>query len=313
MMNNIKWIVVACSIFVGAVGGVVFGAETYYEKVLLFGTDQDIAAAFSDVRKDLGERVNQQVMRAFNQQHGQQARMSMVRYVGTIRLEEAHQTLISELSRKDGDDYLETVISALGRLGNPASLDPLQELYQQDQTSTRIKKAVVGAWGAIGDPLIQDTLLGIVQDRTESVEVRTAAVLALGNVGSEKALPLLEKIATNSYERKRLRMYAVYSLGKVGKETVLDILGKLMHDNTYEVAEYAVLGISEIKSSEAGKLLMKALKSNFDKVRYHGAKGLGDMRYAPATDILEFKAKYDTNSAVRQEAARALSAIQDSP
>jgi HEAT repeat protein len=294
-----------------APGGLLRGGEDFHEQVLLYGTDRDIAEAFSEVREDLGDPVNRLVRRAFSRGHSLQALRSLVRYLGEIRLQEAHQVLVSELDRRGGEDYLEEVIAALGRLGNPASLEPLRELYRREGLSARMKKAVITAWGRIGDSGIQDALIGVVRDLKEPVEVRAAAVLALGEAGDRKALPLLEEIAVNAYEPKLLRMYAVHSLGAVGGEGVLDVLGDLIHDGTHEVAEYAVRSISRIESSKTGSLLVEALKSDYDTVRYYGVIALGELQYAPAVDILQFKARYDSNTAVRREAERALLRIQD--
>ncbi|MFW6181871.1 MAG: HEAT repeat domain-containing protein [Spirochaetota bacterium] len=294
-----------------AAGGTLRGGESFHEQVLLYGTDRDIAEAFSGQAEDLGDPVNRLVIEAFSRERGPHAYLGLVRYLGEVRLQDAHQVLVTELGRTTGDDYLEEVIGALGMLRNPASLGPLEELYRGEKLSSRVKKAVISAWGEIGDSRIQDTLEEIVRDLREPVEVRAAAVLALGSAGNEKALPRLEKIARNGYEPKLLRMYAVHSLGAVGGEGVLDVLGDLLRDGTHEVAEYAVRSIARIESGKTGELLIEALKSDFDTVRYYGARALGEMGHAPAVSILQFKARYDSNVTVRREAERALSRIQD--
>lgn len=311
-MNKTCLLIFSSLFFFIVQAGTLPGAENYYQQVLAYGTDRDIAEAFSEAGEDLGDPVNRLVLEAFNREHSLQAYLSLVRYIGEVRLSEAHQALVSELGRRAGDDYLEAVVMALGRLGSPASIEPLQELYHRKNISPRIRKAVVTSWGAIGNPGVQDALIEIVRDLKEPVEVRAAAVLALGEVESGKALSLLEETATNTYERKLLRMYAVYSLGKVGGKDALDTLGALIHDETHEVAEYAVLSISDIESGKRGELLIEALRSDYDKVRFYAAKGLGDMGYAPALDILRFKASHDSSEAVRLEAERALSSIEDS-
>jgi HEAT repeat protein len=77
------------------------------------------------------------------------------------------------------------------------------------------------------------------------------------------------------------------------------------------VAEYAVKGISDINSYECGPILIKALRSDYDTVRYYAVIGLSRINYKDAIDILEFKAEYDTNDRVRMESKKAVELLQD--
>jgi HEAT repeat protein len=106
-------------------------------------------------------------------------------------------------------------------------------------------------------------------------------------------------------------MYAVYSLGEIGGESVLDTLGELLTDDTHEVAEYAVQSIANIPSDRSGAFLVQALRSDYDLVRYHAVIGLAALDYDEATDILAFKAEYDSNELIRREARKALETLRN--
>jgi HEAT repeat protein len=99
-------------------------------------------------------------------------------------------------------------------------------------------------------------------------------------------------------------------MGEIGGDEVLDILGELLSDDVHEVVEYAVQSIAKIDTAESGALLMQALRSDFDKVRYFAVVGITRLKYREAAEILEFKSKYDLNERVRSEAVKALEIIQ---
>ena len=284
----------------------------FYNKVVRYGTDIDIASAFSDVTEDLGQEVNEHVLVLLSEKHSVQVHMALVRYITAVNMTSAESTLIEQLNTGyTEEDYKETVIHALGVTGSQLTLNALKDYYTNNQSTKRIKKAIIDAWGTIGNIDIEHTLIAVLTDKHEDDELKAAAILALGKVKSIQSLDLLVEIARNRYENKYLRMYAVHSLGEIGGESMIDILGGLINDDTHEVAEYAVKSISKIDSAKSGEYLMQALRSDFDKVRYYAAIGLAEQAYVEAVEILNFKAEHDKNEKVRQEAKKALESIEN--
>jgi HEAT repeat protein len=284
----------------------------YYNQVFQYGTDADIARALRNGETDLGKDINRQILELFEEKHSLDVYIAAASYIGTVRLTAAERTLLEQL--RDGpysEDYREVVVHAIGRLEKPSSLQQLREYYYNKKSTKRIKRAIIDAWAAIGDAGIEDTLLHIVSDAHEDDELKARAILALGKVKSHNSLELLERTARNTYENKLLRMYAVYSLGEIGGESVLDTLGELLTDDTHEVAEYAVQSIANIPSDRSGAFLVQALRSDYDLVRYHAVIGLAALDYDEATDILAFKAEYDSNELIRREARKALETLRN--
>ncbi len=283
----------------------------FYNQVVRYGTDLDIAAAFANVAENLGHEINEDILALFREEHSVEVFSSLVRYIAAVKLETVEETLVNELHNgHPAEDYKEIVIHALGVSGSHFALEALKNYYGNIKSTKRIKKAIIDAWGNIGDISIETALIEILTDNREDDELKGRAILALGQVKSIRSLDLLKEIARNKYENKYLRMYAVHSLGEIGGESVLDILGELLHDETHEIAEYAVKGISDINSPKSGEYLIQALRSDFDKVRYFAVIGLAEKKYVDAVEILTFKAEHDRNEKVRQEARKALESIQ---
>jgi HEAT repeat protein len=308
MTHKIIFIPLALLLFASA--PIVAQNIEFYNQVVKYGTDSDIAEAFSQVTENLGQDVNSAVLMLFTEEHSVDVFMSLVRYITAIEMEEAEAALVNELHNGyTSEDYRETVIHALGVMGSQSSLTVLKHYYANNKSTKRIKKAIIDAWGNIGDAAIEATLIQILEDKREDDEIKARAILALGQVKSVRSLDLLVQIAQNKYENKYLRMYAVHSLGRIGGEAMIDILGALLQDDTHEIAEYAVKAISDIESKKSGEYLIHALRSDFDKVRYFAVLGLAEKNYVDAIEILTFKAEHDRNEKVRQEAQKAVESI----
>lgn len=287
--------------------------QDYYVQVLEYGTDSDIVSTFSEVKENLGEVVNKRVLDILHASQSEKVKRVLFRYAGVAELGETESILLKELKQKgENDDYNEEVVFTIGKLKKRTSLGTLEKVFDEEGTSQRVKGAIVDAFGEIGDIIIQDKLILILSDEYQETDVRARAILALGKINSKKALPLLSEILLNRYESKILRMYSASSIGKIGKEASLDTLQEVIFDETHEVAEYAVNAIAEIRSEKGGNLLIEALRSDYDKVRYYAIKGLSQIKYRKAIDILKFKAQYDSNETVRNEAKKALEIIQGS-
>jgi HEAT repeat protein len=281
--------------------------QSYYLQLLSYGTDSDIEKAFSQVKNDLGNAVNKKVLGVFSEEHAEKVYLSIIFYIGRVDLKEANDVLLQELDRNTGsEDYRETVIRTLGQLKEPRSLPMLTGMLGEPRNSIRVRKALLDSIGDIGEKESEDALLGIAKDAHEDVEVRAHAILSIGKVKSEKSVPFLRDILHNVYEEKILRMYAASSLSLIGGSASLEALSAVIGDETHEVAEYAVNGIAQMKTKEGGELLLRALRSDNDKVRYYAAAGLGEIGYTAAADALRFRAAYDTNDLVRKEAKKSL-------
>jgi len=284
--------------------------EHFFLELLRYGTDSDIIHAFSSVQEDLGNEVNAKVLKTFSEKHSEKVHLVLVRYVGTARIKDAHEILIKELERESkNDDYREEVISAIGILKVSSALDALDEIYREKATSMRIKKAIISAYGKIGTESVENILLSIATNAQEDTDIRARALLALGEIRSTEASEVLTEILLDTYEEKILRMYAADSLSKIGGDASIETLAKVIDDETHEVAEYAVHGIAEIDSQRGGDILINALRSDYDKVRYYAILGLKKRKYRDAVDILRFKATHDSNPTIRKEAQEALDEI----
>jgi len=281
----------------------------YYKEVLIYGTDSDIVEAFSNIRKNLGDDVNKLILKLFNENHDIKVYKASINYIKINKIKSAKSLLLKELDRKPvNDDYREDIIVALAEINAKESLNKLIELYNNENISSRIKLDIIDAFGKLGgsNSKVENILINIVEDKKNETDIRAHAVLSLGELKSKSSVGIIRKLLFDRYEKEIIRMYSAFSLEKIEGEAAIGDLSKLINDKNHKVAEYAAKALSDINSPRAGDILMKALRSDYDAVRYYAILGLKKLKYKKAYKILEFKSKYDSNSKVRQLAKSTL-------
>ncbi len=288
-----------------------FSEDTYYLNVLKFGTDSDIIDAFSRIQRNLGSEVNNQILKIFKEKHRLEVYNALINYIRVNKLEKAKNILVNELNRKKAsNDYIENVIYTIGELKVKSALNRLIDLLKDEQSPKRIKVAAIDALGMLGASETEDLLLKLVKNKKLDIDIRGHAILTLGKIKSKKADPILRKILENKYEKELLRMYSAFSIKEIEGDASIKFLSKFIDDKNPKVAEYVTNSIAQLKSQNAGDILIEALRSDYDGVRYYAAVGLGEIGYKKAVDILEFKHKYDSNKKVRDAAKKALDKIK---
>lgn len=285
--------------------------KDYYKKVIKYGTDREIINTFMKVYEDLGNEINKELVNLFNEKHKVGLYNVVMDYFGRAKVRLAKDVIISELKKwPSNEDYQEAILYAVTAIKIKEANQFLMDLYNKKDLSIRIKRSIIKALGAIGNAETEDLLIKILNDTFEEKELRAEAVLALGSLKSQKAKSIIEQILKNRYEPDILRMYSTVSLGKIAGREALSILGEYIDDSSHEVAEYAISALIDIDSSDIGKYLIRGLRSDYDKVRYLSIKGIEKIRYTDAIEILEFRANYDQNDKVREEARRALELLK---
>ena len=131
--------------------------------------------------------------------------------LGMIGNDEALKVLITYI-KKNSDSLLEsTIISALGRIGDPRSVDLI--IPKLNSGSNYNKKTAIAALADIGDPRAVKPIIQMLKDSTGFV--REEAANALGKIGDPQAIdPLIDLL--NEEKEHDVRIDVIYALGKLG-------------------------------------------------------------------------------------------------
>ena len=254
----------------------------YYKEVLLYGTDSDITSALNTIKKDLGEGFNKLVLKIFNENHDIRVYKAAVNYIKINKIKSAVEILQSELMRKPVViDYKENVIIALSEINAKESIKKLIDIFNDENTSDRIRLAIIDAFGKIGDSNeeVENMLINTAKNIKNKKDIRAHAILSLGKIKSKKSAEFIKKILFNRYEKEIVRMYSAFSLKEIEGDNAINDLSKLINDKDPKVAEYAAKALSDIDSLKAGDALIKALRSDYDIVRYYAILGLKKIKY----------------------------------
>jgi len=195
----------------------------------------------------------------------------------------------------------EDAASLLGTLKDPRAVLPLVSLLRDRDRSVR--EAAIGALTAIGEPSVP-ALGACLSDPELTVQEAASAVLA--SIADRRVLdPLKQALRSHDWI---VRMHAVKALGRVQDVSAIEPLLPLLQDKVKAVREEVAAALAAIGEA-AIPALLETLQHEEWLVRLHAVESLGKMKSQKAVDPLLSVLFNDQDSAVREDAVRALGEI----
>ncbi|MGQ0810529.1 MAG: HEAT repeat domain-containing protein [Nitrospiraceae bacterium] len=197
----------------------------------------------------------------------------------------------------------EEAATALGSFRDARAVLPLVSILRDSDRAVR--EAAIGALTAIGEPSVP--VLGACLSDPE-LAVQEAASSILTTIADNRVIdPLVKALQSQDWI---VRMHAAKALGRIGDAKAVDPLLPLLHDKVKAVrvetaAAFGFLGAVAVPS------LVDALKHSDWLVRLHAVEALGKIKSSEAVEPLLFVLFNDRDTAVREDAARALGDIGD--
>ena len=232
----------------------------------------------------------------------------------------------------------------LGRLGDPAAIDALAQLLEDERyqlreagsralsqigepavdrlilvtkSSDRLislgkpsvapsREAAIQALGAIGTPAVVDVLIKALSDPASGI--RNAAVKALGETRSELAVAPLMMVLLD--ESSSLRSPAAAALARLGR-IALPGLTTALRDTRPSVRVLAAQALGEAGLKESVPALIDLAKTDSSAARGDAIEALGRIGDPVAIDAIT-GGMSNGSVVVRRKAARALASLRDS-
>lgn len=189
-------------------------------------------------------------------------------YVAEVKCRAAAPALV-KLLEQDDEKYFTPALSALGKTGGSKEALYLVKYLERDDLETPQRQALMRTLGQMNAIETFDRLLEIVQDEDENSFVRMYAAEAVGNMKKEEAVPVLINLYENSDPNMR---------------------------------EYCLKGLLNFPDSKkARNTIIQAIRDDHVKVRLQAIKAVKEMKMTDATDFLIYRAKNDTENAVKKE------------
>src|SRR5574337_752459 len=191
----------------------------------------------------------------------------------------------------------------LGTFKDPCAVAPLAALLRDPDRSVR--DASTEALRSIGAPAV-DTVATYLTDPDLSVQDSASAILT--TIADERVLaPLITALRSGDWI---VRMHAAKALGRVRNADAVEPLIPLLQDKVKAVRPEAAGALAVIGDAAIPSLL-KALQHEDWLVRLHAVESLGKAKSNQAVAALLSVLFNDRDSAVREDAVRALGEIGD--
>jgi HEAT repeat protein len=192
----------------------------------------------------------------------------------------------------------------LGMFKDPRAVTPLIALLRDPDRSVR--EAAIEALRGIGAQSVE--ALGACLDQPD-LSIQEAASAILSTIADERVLTsLINALRSSDWI---VRMHAAKALGLVRHADAIVPLIPLLQDKVKAVREEAAAGLAAI-GDPAIPSLVNALRHEEWLIRLHAVEALGKTRSPQAVEPLLAILFNDQDSAVREDAARALGDIGDS-
>jgi HEAT repeat protein len=214
-------------------------------------------------------------------------------------------SVAEHISALDDEDWgvREDAAVALGRLGDPRSVQPLIRALRDPDRAVR--EAATAALQALGEPAMLS--LGFCLQDT-NLQVQESAACILATIATEQVLdPLLSAALSPNWI---VRSSAAKALGRIQNPQVIETLSLLLQDKVPAVREEAGRAMQTIGDACVPKLLDSLHDSNW-KIRLRAVEALALLKPQEAVGPLMRLVLEDSDTAVRQDAVRALGLIGD--
>lgn len=197
----------------------------------------------------------------------------------------------------------EEAATLLGGLKDPRAVSPLVSILRDRDRSVR--EAAVGALTSIGAPSVM--ALGTCLTDPE-LSVQEAASAVLSTIADARVLDqLVQALRSPDWI---VRMHAAKALGRIKDPVSVRALAPLLQDKVKAVREEVSSALAAIGES-AMPALLESLAHTDWLVRLHAVEALGKTRSREVVQPLLTTLFNDADSAVREDAVRALGHIGD--
>jgi HEAT repeat protein len=293
---------------------------------LRFGTETEVAALIQTLRNEKVSYLDDELIKIARSTRNRSILTGILGFFGETEKTGLEERAIRAITERD-EEANETVLAAvdyLGKVKAGAAVDCLEELIIAGEA--RFLNNAIRALGRLrgGDSYqspdgeameITDRtaafLLDYYHNRGPGDETRREIVVALGETGSKEAVSFLSTLAKNTSERAALRMAALEALSKVSNDDGLDAIIEAVSSTDPNIRSSAVAALGPFSGELVDNAILEAFRDSYYRTRIGAATAAGQRRLESAVPYLRYRAENDEVPQVRDEAIKALGAINN--
>ena len=249
--------------------------------------------------------------------------IAAVNYLGQLKVAKAVDCL-EELILSGENRFLSSAFRAIGLASaGYAEPSPVEESvnagFVQNPLGSDEENAegndVIEESGAESAAVLNDRialfLLDHYKNRNPGDESKREIIVSLGETGSKEAVSFLSGLIKNPDERPVLRMAALDAISKIGDEEGLDAVIESVNSSDPNVRSTAVGALGPFSGGAVDNAILEAFRDSYYRTRMGAALSAGKRGMVSAIPFLRFRAENDDVPAVKDEAIKALGAINN--
>ncbi|MDR2746228.1 MAG: HEAT repeat domain-containing protein [Treponema sp.] len=284
--------------------------------IIRYGTETEIAALIQSLRNEKTDTLDDALVTLAQNTHNRGILRGIFEFFAERGKSGLEDRAIRAIDERDLESN-ETVVAAmdyLGRLKAGSAVKSLQKIIL-----TKERRFMVPAIRALGRAAGMDSetadqtaeyLSGYYSDEDPPDEYRREIIAAVGETGSPKGIPFLTGIASSAEERVTLRTTALEALSAIGDDSALPVIISAVSDEDPNVRSSAIAALGPFGGEDVNRAILEAFRDSYYRVRLGAAQASRRGKLEAAVPYLKFRAERDDIPQVRDEAIRALGAIE---
>jgi HEAT repeat protein len=294
---------------------------------LRYGTETEIATLIQTLRSEKVTYLDKELIEIANKTRNRNIIAGIFSFFGEMEksgLEDRAEKAIRDRDEEANETVL-TAVDYLGKVRSAKSIGCLKELI--DSGESRFLNTAFralgragrgredGAEGAHNKEQADEAasfLLDYYNNRIPGDENKREIIIALGETGSRESVSFLAELVKNNDERAVLRMAAIEAISKIGDNKGLDAVVEAVSSTDPNIRSSAVAALGPFSGDAVDNAILEAFRDSYYRTRIGAASAAGKRKLAGAIPFLRFRAANDEVPAVRDEAIKALGAINNS-
>ncbi|MCL2374878.1 MAG: HEAT repeat domain-containing protein, partial [Treponema sp.] len=295
-------------------------ADQHRRDTLLFGTETEIANLIQTLRSENDFSFDSELINAAENTRNRNILTGVFNFFGEAERSGLEDRAIRAVRERDYETN-ETVLAAVNYLGwvnAPQAIPALKELITSRESqflNNAIRALGRAAKGQQESGEAHETalfLLYFFNNRSPSGENQREIIVALGETESNASVPFLVDMIRDEGERVVLRMAALEAISQIGDPEGMDAVVEAVSSADPSVRSAAVSALGPFSGEAVERAILDGFRDSYFRTRQGAAHAAGQRQQASAVPFLRFRAENDDVLAVRDEAIRALGAINNS-
>ena len=281
--------------------------------IMRFGTETEIANLIQILKNEKVSYLDKELIDIAQNTRNRNILSGIFSFFADMEKKGLEDRAIRAIQERDleANDVVMAAVDYLGRVKAVNAKDSLEELINSGES--RFLNNSFRALGRTANSQSADSiaffLLDYYNNRNPGDDNRREIITALGETRSTEPVSFLSDLAKNNEERAVLRIAALDSLSKIGSVDGLDAIIEAASSPDPNVRSAAIAALGPFSGEAADNTILEGFRDSYYRTRIGAAQASGKRKLINAIPFLQFRAENDDVPSVRDEAIRALGAI----